>query len=78
MASIPGFEPIEAIVRRSVPNNTSSSPGSPGRCPSSSIMMPPRTHMDRGRQAPDDREFPCGTFSQAELTAELVTRRIQA
>ena len=33
---------------------------------------PPRTHVDRDRQVPDDREFPPGTFSQAELTAELV------
>jgi hypothetical protein len=28
------------------------------------------------RQLPDDREFARGTFSQAELAGELVTRRI--
>jgi hypothetical protein len=47
----------------------------PGRCPSSSTECPPPTHVDRGREVPDDREFPRGTFSQAELTDERVITR---
>ena len=47
----------------------------PGRCPSSSTECPPSTHVDRGREVPDDREFPRGTFSQAELTDERVITR---
>jgi hypothetical protein len=30
----------------------------PGRCPSSSTVCPPTTHVDRGREVPDGREFP--------------------
>ena len=45
------------------------------RCPSSSTACPPPTHVDRGREVPDDREFPRGTFSQAELTGERVITR---
>jgi hypothetical protein len=29
-----------------------------GRCPSSSTECPPPTYVDRGREVPDDREFP--------------------
>jgi hypothetical protein len=35
----------------------------PGRCPSSSTVCPPPTHVDRGREVPDDREFPRGAPS---------------
>ena len=34
----------------------------PGRCPSSSTMMPSTNHVDRGRQVPDHREFPARHF----------------
>ena len=48
----------------------------PGRCPSSRTEWPPPTHADRGREVPDDREFPRGTFSQAELTTQrMITDR---
>jgi hypothetical protein len=34
----------------------------PGRCPSSSTVCPPPTHVDRGREVPDYREFPARHF----------------
>jgi hypothetical protein len=48
----------------------------PRRCPSSSTMCPPPTHVDRGREVQTTASSPRGAFSQAELTAKLVTRRI--
>ena len=44
----------------------------PGRSPSSSTGCPPPTHVNRGREVQTTASSPRGTFSQAELTDDVI------